>query len=45
MKVGKYVEYNGFPAGLLTPMGDGCIAAGEAANEDTFIAALRRAAQ
>lgn len=34
-----YVEFNGWPAGLLTFRG-GTIAAGEAANEDTFIAAL-----
>ena len=34
-----YVEWNGFPAGILT-YSDGCIAAGAAANEDTLIAAL-----
>lgn len=39
-----YVEYNGFPAGMLTPMGDGAICAGEAANEDAFIEAMRMAA-
>ena len=37
-----YVEYNGFPAGLISPH-DGIIAAGECANEDTFIAALKAA--
>lgn len=35
-----YVEYNGWPAGIFNPYG-GTIAAGEAANEHTFIAALR----
>lgn len=35
-----YVEFNGWPAGEITPYG-GIIAAGEAANEDTFIAALK----
>lgn len=34
-----YVEWNGFPAGLLDA-GGGVIAAGEAANEATLIAAL-----
>ena len=37
-----YVEYNGWPAGVFTPYG-GIIAAGEGANEDTFIAAMERA--
>ena len=37
-----YVEYNGWPAGIFMPYG-GCIAAGEGANENTFIAALARA--
>lgn len=37
-----YVEYNGWPAGVFTPYG-GVIAAGEGANENTFIAALVRA--
>mgnify|MGYP006972356042 CR=1 FL=1 len=36
------VTYNGWPAGLFSPFG-GCIAAGEAANETTFIEAIRRA--
>ena len=36
------VTYNGFPAGLFSPFG-GWIADGEAANETTFIDALRRA--
>lgn len=34
-----YVEYNGWPAGVFTPMG-GTFAAGEAGNEETFVAAL-----
>ncbi len=34
-----YIEYNGWPAGTIDPKG-GIIAAGEGANEDTFIAAL-----
>lgn len=37
-----YVEFNGWPAGVIDP-GGGIIAAGEAANEDTFIAAIERA--
>ena len=37
-----YVEYNGWPAGLLDPYG-GSIAGGSAANEDTLIAAVRAA--
>ena len=37
-----YVEYNGFPAGLINP-GGGVIAAGSCANEDSFIAALKAA--
>ena len=37
-----YVEFHGWPAGLVTP-GGGTIAAGELANEDTLIAALRAA--
>lgn len=37
-----YVEYNGWPAGILDPFG-GILAAGECANEDTFIKALRAA--
>lgn len=36
-----YVEYNGWPAGDLTPLG-GVIAAGDGANEDSFIAAIRK---
>lgn len=35
-----YVQYNGWPAGIFTPFG-GIIAAGEGANEHTFIAAVR----
>jgi hypothetical protein len=34
------IEYNGFPAGYIYPRG-GIIAAGTAANEDTFIKAVR----
>ena len=37
-----YVEFNGWPAGGLTPAG-GWIAAGGVANEDTFIEALKAA--
>lgn len=37
-----YAEFNGWPAGILNPYG-GTIAAGECANEDTFIAALEAA--
>lgn len=32
-----YVEYNGWPAGIIDPRG-GILAAGMAANEDSFIA-------
>lgn len=39
-----YVEFNGWPAGLLSPY-DGTFAAGEAANEETFIAALEQATE
>lgn len=39
-----YIEFNGFPAGLITPY-NGIIAAGSAANEDSFIAALRSATE
>lgn len=39
-----YVEYNGWPAGIFSPYG-GCIAAGEGANETTFIAAMVRVAK
>ena len=35
------IEFNGFPAGMLDPAG-GIIAAGQAANEDTFIEAIER---
>ena len=38
--VSVYIQYNGWPAGELNPRG-GWIAAGEGANEDTFIEALR----
>jgi len=36
-----YVEYNGFPAGLMTPYG-GVIAAGRIANEESFAEALQK---
>jgi hypothetical protein len=36
-----YVEFNGWPAGVFGFDG-GIIAAGEAANEETFVAALER---
>lgn len=36
------IEYNGWPAGILSPVG-GLIAAGEGANESTFIDALDKA--
>lgn len=39
-----YVEFNGWPAGLVDPHG-GVLAAGDAANEDTFIAAIRAATE
>jgi hypothetical protein len=35
-------EYNGWPAGIFGP-GGGCIAAGECANESTFIEAIKAA--
>ena len=38
-----YVEFNGWPAGFIGTDGGGVIAAGEAANEDALIAALRAA--
>ena len=37
-----FVEYNGWPAGIFTPYG-GEFAAGSAANEETFEAALKAA--
>jgi hypothetical protein len=37
-----YIEFNGWPAGVIGPDG-GIIAAGDAANEKTFIAALKAA--
>ena len=39
-----YVEYNGWPAGFFDPRG-GTLAAGEGANEDTFVAALLAATE
>lgn len=35
-----YVEFNGWPAGYINPYG-GVLAAGTAANEETFVAALK----
>jgi len=35
-----YVQFNGWPAGVFGPLG-GVIAAGECANEDTFLEAVR----
>jgi hypothetical protein len=37
-----YVTFNGFPAGFVTPT-EGCIAAGDAANERALIRALKKA--
>jgi hypothetical protein len=37
-----FIKYNGWPAGILD-FGGGIIAAGEGANENTFIAALEAA--
>lgn len=37
-----YIEFNGFPAGIIDPYG-GCIAAGEVANEDSFVEAVEAA--
>jgi hypothetical protein len=37
-----YVEFNGWPAGILDPFG-GILAAGAVANEDSFIEALKAA--
>jgi hypothetical protein len=37
-----YVQFNGWPAGIIDPYG-GIIAAGDAANEDAFITALKGA--
>ena len=34
-----YLEFNGWPAGVIDPFG-GLIAAGDGANEDSFIAAI-----
>jgi hypothetical protein len=39
---GCYVEFNGWGAGFFDPFG-GTFAAGSAANEDTFIEAVKRA--
>lgn len=38
-----YIEFNGWPAGVVDPAG-GLLAAGELANETTFRAALKAAA-
>lgn len=40
-----YVEWGGFPAGEFHPVHGGFIAAGEAANEETLIAALKQATE
>ena len=39
-----YVQFNGWPAGIINPFG-GTLVAADAANEDTFIAALQAANQ
>ena len=36
-----YIEYNGWPAGVINPVG-GIIAAGSDANENTFIEAIEK---
>lgn len=44
MKVPEFsvmLEWNGFPAGIIDPNG-GMIAAGSEANEDSFIAAIKK---
>lgn len=38
-----YIEFNGWPAGLISARDGGCLAAGELANEATFRAALAAA--
>jgi hypothetical protein len=35
-----YIEYNGWPAGVLNPLGEGEFAAGTGANVESFVAAL-----
>jgi hypothetical protein len=40
-----YVEFNGWPAGIFSIRGDGEFAAGSAANEDMFIAAVDAAVE
>lgn len=37
-----YLQFNGWPAGLVTPY-DGTMAAGQLANEEALLAALREA--
>lgn len=37
------IGFNGWPAGIIDPFGNGLIAAGALANEDAFIEALQRA--
>ena len=39
-----YVEFNGFPAGILDS-GGGCIAAGESANHDSYVQAVTAAVE
>lgn len=36
------IEYNGFPAGILSIHGEGILCAGEMANEQALIAAIER---
>ena len=38
-----YISFNGYPAGLMCIDGSGTICAGEVANAETFVAALREA--
>lgn len=40
-----YVEYNGFPAGILDIRGDGIICCGEFANENGLMEAIERKMQ
>jgi hypothetical protein len=37
-----YIEFNGWPAGIINPF-EGTLCAGEIANESTFIAAVEKA--
>lgn len=40
-----FIEYNGWPAGILTVMGDGFLCAGENGNETNLKKALEKAMQ